>query len=169
MAGKAAAGRTPPEHARPGAEREERKREMPDWYARTLWWRVLGGALALGGAIDLAAGIALLARPGLLAGLMGIATPRPTVYLHLAGVLLAGLGVVQFLVAWQARRLAPVAAALTLVRFATLAVFLSDALAHRAEPAFAYAAGLEGLLGMAQLLLLRRAAGSLVTALAGRS
>jgi hypothetical protein len=128
-------------------------------------WRRLGLSFLAGAVVDAAFGFAILAAAESLAPLMRLTLPVPRVYLDLNGLLLLALAGVYVLVWRQPRRLAPVAAAATLLRFGGAALFASGVALGRAEPTFLFLAALDGGLAVVHLALLRRAAGGLLPAL----
>ena len=129
-------------------------------------WRALGLSFLAGAIVDLAFGIAILAAAEQVAPWLRVTLPHPPIYLDLDGLLLCALGALYLLVWRQPRRLAPVAAVATLLRFGGAALFTVGVITGRAEPVFAGIAVLDLVLALVHLFLLRRAAGSLTAALA---
>jgi hypothetical protein len=138
---------------------------MPADDTRTLWWRLLGASFLVGALLDLSFGFGVLFAQERLAPVFGLELPIPRVYLDLNGLLLVGLGLIYLLIFYRPRRLAPVAAVATLLRFAGFALFYRDVLSGRADRFFLVIGATEGILAMVHLLLLRLAAGGLVAAI----
>lgn len=134
--------------------------------AAARWWRLVGWSFLVGGVIDLAFGLTILFAAEAAAPLLRLTLPDPRVYLDLDGLFLAALGAFYLLIFREPRRLAPIAAAAALLRAAGCALMLGDALTGRAETAFLWIALMDGLLAVVHLVLLHRAAGSLLRAFA---
>lgn len=140
---------------------------MANQAGRERWWKMLGWSFLLGALLDLPFGLGALFAPSQLASILGI-TPPPKetgVYLDLSGLFLIALGLIYILIWRQPERLAPVAAAATLLRFAGFALFFRCVMQGRADRFFLGIGCAEALLGFAHLTCLRLACGSLVTAL----
>ena len=137
---------------------------MPLGETRALWWRLLGVSFLVGALLDLFFGLGVLLAQERLAPVFGLELPVPRVYLDLNGLLLVALGLVYLLIFLQPRRLAPVAAVATLLRFGGFALFYRDVFSGRADRFFLVIGATEGILAMVHLLLLRLAAGGLVAA-----
>lgn len=134
--------------------------------ARGTWWRLLGWSFLVGAVIDLFFGFGILFAQEQLAPLFGITLPpvHLRVYIDLCGLFLVALGLIYLLLFLQPRRLAPVAAVATLLRFAGFALFYREVLSGRADRFFLGIGAVDGILAMVHLLLLRLAAGSLLSA-----
>ena len=122
----------------------------------------------MGAIVDGVFGVAILAAGELLAPLMRVTLPEPRVYFDLNGLFLIFLGLFYVCIWREPRRLAPIAAAATLLRFGGFALFGLGVALGRAEPTFAAIALLDGVLALVHLVFLRRAAGSLWAALSTR-
>ncbi len=129
-------------------------------------WKALGLSFLAGAVVDLAFGVAILVAAEQVAPWLRLTLPHPPIYLDLDGLLLCALGAIYVLVWRQPRRLAPVAAVATLLRFGGAALFAVGVATGRADPVFAGIAVLDLALALVHLVLLRRAAGGLVAALA---
>lgn len=138
--------------------------------ARGRLWTLLGWTFLAGAVFDLAFGLGALVAQDQLAALFGTTMPSRPVRVHvdLNGLLLVGLGAIYLQIFRDPRRLAPAAAAATLLRFGGFALFYGDVLAGRADRFYLGIGAAEAVLGMVHLALLRAAAGSLVGALLGR-
>ncbi len=132
---------------------------------QVLAWRGLGISFLIGAIVDLVFGVAILLAAEPVAPLLRVTLPEPRVYLDLNGLLLCGLGAMYLLI-WRApERLAPIAAAATLLRFGGAALFATGVATGRAEPTFALIAGVDLSLALAHAWFLRQAAGSIWNAL----
>ncbi|UCF67122.1 MAG: hypothetical protein JSV80_15290 [Acidobacteriota bacterium] len=129
-------------------------------------WSALRAAFLVGALADLAAGLAIFAVPERLLELTGMSGMQPTLPFDLAGLLLMVLGCVQLLVYREPVRLAPLVTIVTLERVAAAAMFFGQASGGRVGTVFFVPAAVYGVLGIAQLALIRRAAGGLWPALA---
>ncbi len=138
--------------------------------AQHRFWTILGWSFLAGAVFDLTFGVGALAAQDRLAALFDVVLPARgvRVQLDLNGLLLVGLGVMYLQIFRDPRRLAPVAAAATLLRFGGFALFYGDVMAGRAGRFYLGIGVAEAILGMVHLALLRLAAGSLVGALLGR-
>lgn len=133
--------------------------------ARERAWRGLGISFLIGAIVDLVFGVAILLAAEPAAPLLRVTLPEPRVYLDLNGLLLCGLGAMYLLI-WRApQRLAPIAAAATLLRFGGAALFVTGVATGRAESTFALIAGVDLSLALAHAWFLRQAAGSIWNAL----
>lgn len=131
-------------------------------------WRLVGLSFLVGAIVDGVFGVAILSAGELFAPVMRVTLPNPRVYFDLNGLFLIFLGLFYVCIWREPRRLAPIAAAATLLRFGGFALFGLGVALGRAEPTFVAIALLDGTLALVHLVFLRRAAGSLWSALTKR-
>ncbi len=139
-------------------------RDDADRAAAARRWRWVGISFLVGGVVDAVFGTAILIAAEPAAPLLRVTLPTPPIYLDLNGLFLVALGAMYLMIWREPKRLAPIAAVATLLRFGGFALFLGGAVLGRGDPSFKALALVDGVLAIVHLALLRSAAGSLVAA-----
>ncbi len=138
--------------------------------SRESWWRWLAWSFLVGALADLGFGLGILFMAERLAPILGVALPRGTtrVYLDLCGLFLVALGGLYLMVFAWPKRMVPVAAWATLLRIGGFTLFAGAAFSGRGTSSFWHLAEVDAVFGFTHLILIRLAAGGLLTALRGK-